>query len=131
MYAMRQTSHCSMSAMLKWPEATAASYAAFDFGKAFQNSASTPVIRGLGQESLTWPFFLHFNVHFSRTPPFSVEEGVNPVSGLVRVAAPSAPHVFVCMTLCIIFPGPFISATVGLCIVFKWCDSSFWSGKLL
>jgi hypothetical protein len=131
MYAMRWSSHCSMSAVSKWPKATAASYAVFDFGNAFKNSVSTPAGRGLGQESLTWPFFLHFDVLFSRAPPFSVEEGVNSVSGPVRVAAPSAPPVFVCMTFCIIFPGPSISAIVGLCIVFKWCDSSFWSGKLL
>jgi hypothetical protein len=125
--------------MLKWPEATAASYAAFDFGKAFQNSALTPVIRGLGQESLTWPLFLHFNVHFSRIPSFSVKEGANSVSGLVRVAAPicsvkrgdSSPSAFVRMTLCIVSPGLLIYATVGLCIVRKWCDRSVWSGKLL
>ena len=51
MYAMRWSSHCSMSAVSKWPKATAASFAVFDFGNAFKNSVSTPAGRGLGTVS--------------------------------------------------------------------------------
>jgi hypothetical protein len=134
-YAMIQRSHWLTRSLLKWPEATAASYASLDFGKALKNSSGIPVICGFGQVLLTWPLFLHF-VH---TPSCSVKKGSSSSSGLMRSAVSicsvkkgdSSPSVFVCMTLRTVSPGPLIYAMVGLCIFHKWFDRSFWSGKLL